>query len=98
MKAVFNGHILADSTHTIVIELNHHFPPDTVNFEYLKENGNTSECPWKGVAEYFDVDVKGHVIKDGAWHYPNPKKGSAQRVGDDFTGYVGFAEAVDIVP
>ena len=31
MKAVWNGHVVADSDETVVVEGNHYFPPSSVN-------------------------------------------------------------------
>jgi uncharacterized protein (DUF427 family) len=81
MKATFNGVVIAESENTVVIERNHYFPPVDVHQEYLRPNGDTYECPWKGHADYYDVTVAGSVAKGAAWMYPQPKPAAAEIAG-----------------
>lgn len=77
-KAVWNGVVLAESDATVMVEGNHYFPPDTVNWEYFKESSAHTTCHWKGVASYYVVEVNGQQNKDAAWYYPEPKEAAAQ--------------------
>lgn len=77
MRAIFNGKVIAESRETIEIEGNHYFPPKDINKEFLKENKNTSVCPWKGQATYFDVEVGGQKRDDAAWTYKYPSAEAA---------------------
>jgi uncharacterized protein (DUF427 family) len=54
-----NGVVLAESDNTIIIEGNHYFPLDSVNREYLTKSTTHTTCPWKGLASYYDMVVKG---------------------------------------
>jgi uncharacterized protein (DUF427 family) len=74
MKAIWRGTVLAESDDTIVIEGNHYFPPEAIRREHFQESGTHTSCPWKGKASYYDVVVDGHVNKDAAWYYPEPKE------------------------
>jgi len=75
MKAIWNEKTIAESDDTVVVENNHYFPKDSVNFDYLKENKTeTYTCPWKGEAKYYDVVVDGETSGAAAWEYPEPKK------------------------
>ena len=78
MKAVFKGVLIAESDHTVVIEGNHYFPPDSVNREYLQDSDRTSTCPWKGKASYYTVSAGGDVAANAAWYYPQPKEAAAE--------------------
>jgi uncharacterized protein (DUF427 family) len=95
-KAVWNGHVLAESDQTIRIEGNQYFPPDSVNRELLKPSDLHTICPWKGEASYYDVVVSDEVNDDAAWYYPEPKDGSIKRVGQDFANYVAFWRGVEV--
>jgi uncharacterized protein (DUF427 family) len=95
-KAVWNGHVLAESDQTIRIEGNQYFPPDSVNRELLKPSDLHTICPWKGEASYYDVVVGDEVNDDAAWYYPEPKDGSIKRVGQDFANYVAFWRGVEV--
>ena len=72
MKATWNGALLAESENTIVVEGNHYFPPDSLNMEYFKESSTQTVCPWKGSANYYDVEVDGALNQDAAWVYRTP--------------------------
>lgn len=72
MKAIWNKKVIAESDDTVVVENNHYFPPESVKMEYLKKNGDTYRCHWKGVCDYYDVTVDGKTSKNGGWMYPNP--------------------------
>ena len=78
MRATWKGEILADSQNTVVVEGNHYFPSDDVNWSLFTESTTTSVCPWKGTASYYSVNVDGSVNADAAWVYPNPKDAAAE--------------------
>jgi len=90
-KAVWNGAVLAESDHTVIVEGNHYFPMDAVNDEYFTESTSTSRCPWKGTASYFDVVVDGQVNRGAAWIYHDPKPAAA-----DIKGRVAFWQGVRV--
>ena len=92
MKAIWNGEIIAESDHTIVIEGNHYFPPDAVNSEWMQNSDTQTECPWKGIARYRHIIVKDKVNKDAAWYYPEPREAAAE-----IAGYFAFWKGVEIV-
>jgi uncharacterized protein (DUF427 family) len=91
VRAVWGEAVLAESASTIMIEGNHYFPPQDVNFEYLSASSRQSTCPWKGVASYYDVVVGGHRNQAAAWQYPEPKP-KAVEIKD----YVAFWNGVDV--
>lgn len=91
MKATWNGHVIAESDHTEVVEGNHYFPRESIKPEYYRPSSTTSECPWKGHAEYFDVVVDGQTNADAAWHYDEPKEAAKQ-----IAGHVAFWKGVRV--
>jgi uncharacterized protein (DUF427 family) len=72
VSATWNGTVLADSDHTIVVEGNHYFPPAAIRREHFRASGEHSFCPWKGTASYYDVAVGDEVNAGAAWYYPAP--------------------------
>ena len=91
-KAIWNGAILAESDNTKVVEGNHYFPPDSINWEYFQESSYATTCPWKGVAGYYDVEVEGQVNRNAAWCYEQPSN-AAQQIKD----HVAFWHGVKVV-
>lgn len=90
-KAIWNGKVLAESDKTKVVEGNHYFPSDDVNYEYFDDSDYHTTCPWKGLASYYNVVVEGKRNENAAWYYPEPKE-AAQRI----KGYVAFWHGVDV--
>ena len=89
--ATFNGHVVAQSDETIIVEGNHYFPPDSINREFFSEHDRTSMCPWKGTANYYSVSADGETADAAAWYYPSPKEKAAK-----IENYVAFYPAVSV--
>jgi uncharacterized protein (DUF427 family) len=80
-KAMWQGAVLAESDDTVVVEGNHYFPPESVNWELLQPSDTNTVCGWKGTASYHSVVVDGAVNADAAWYYPEPKEAAAEIEG-----------------
>lgn len=93
MKALWNNQIVAESDQTVVVEGNHYFPQESVRMEFLKKNGKTYTCKWKGVCGYYDVVVVGQVAESGAWMYPSPTDAAK-----NIAGRFAFWKGVRIIP
>ncbi len=72
MKATWKNRVIAESDDIIAVENSKYFPRDAVKMEYLRPSGTTYQCPWKGLADYYDVVVDGEVNKEAAFVYENP--------------------------
>ena len=72
MRATFEGTTLAESDKTIVVEGNHYFPPESVQWDRLEERQLRTLCVWKGVARYYDVTGDGEGLPASAWTYHHP--------------------------
>ena len=77
VRAMWKGAVLAESDDTIVVEDNH-FPPEAICREHFEESAETSVCPWKGTARYYDVVVNGDRNAGAAWYYPHPNDAAAK--------------------
>jgi len=92
MKAIWNNKIIAESDSTKVLEGNQYFPPEAIKKEYFKETITHTNCPWKGLASYYDIAVDGKINNDAAWFYPKPNDAA-----EEIKGYVAFWKGVEIV-
>ncbi len=77
-KAIWEGVVLAESDKCVVVEGNQYFPPDSIHKEYFRPSSQTTVCPWKGTASYYDIVVEGKANTNAAWYYPAPSKEAAQ--------------------
>jgi uncharacterized protein (DUF427 family) len=89
--ARWKGAVLAESDACRNVEGNAYFPPDAVRREFLEVSDSHTTCPWKGVADYFDVVVRGERNKDAAWTYPVTKPEA-----DSIRGYIAFWKGVEV--
>ncbi|MCP4191645.1 MAG: DUF427 domain-containing protein [Planctomycetaceae bacterium] len=90
-KASWNGETIAESDETIVVDGNHYFPPQSLREAYFQESTTTSNCPWKGIANYYHVQVDGKTNTDAAWYYAEPKP-EASNIKD----HIAFWKGVEV--
>ncbi len=90
-KATWNGIVLAESDKTQVVEGNHYFPPESIKREYFKDSAMQTNCPWKGIASYYSLEVNGQVNKDAAWAYKTPLEAAKH-----ITEHVAFWKGVKV--
>ncbi|MEM9365257.1 MAG: DUF427 domain-containing protein [Planctomycetota bacterium] len=72
--ASWNGQIIAQSDHTILVEGNHYFPAESIREEFFRPSDTTSVCGWKGTANYLSIEVDGKTNDDACWYYADPKE------------------------
>lgn len=92
-RAIWQGATLAESDDTVVVEGNHYFPPEALVAEHFRPNAQNTQCPWKGIAHYYDVVVNGQINPGAAWYYPEPKE-AASSIRDR----VAFWRGVQVLP
>ena len=92
VEAIWNDTVIAHSDQTVVVEGNHYFPREDVDPSVLVKSSTTTECPWKGTAHYYTLEIDGERNEDVAWYYPRPKPAAAQ-VNDR----IAFWHGVEIV-
>ncbi len=80
-KAQFKDAVLAESQETEQVEGNVYFPRDSVAMGKLTSSDTQYTCPWKGDAEYFNLELGGETIHDAAWSYPDPKEAARHIAG-----------------
>jgi uncharacterized protein (DUF427 family) len=90
-KAKWNGRIIAESDKFEMVEGNVYFPPESLKREYFVPSTQTTRCPWKGLAHYYNVVVDGKENKDAAWYYPDPSP-AARTIKD----HVAFWRGVEV--
>ncbi|WP_116040413.1 DUF427 domain-containing protein [Amycolatopsis palatopharyngis] len=72
LRAVWHGIVIAETPRTVRIEGNHYFPPESVDKKYFVASKSRTLCPWKGVANYYDLKSGQRTSSNGAWYYPHP--------------------------
>ncbi|MEM9507498.1 MAG: DUF427 domain-containing protein [Cyanobacteria bacterium P01_E01_bin.35] len=78
IEVVFNQVKIADSYHAYrVLETSHppvyYISPQDIQMEYLESVvSGRSFCEWKGLAGYYNLQVKEKKVINAAWYYPQP--------------------------
>lgn len=84
--------MLAEADHTVIVEGNHYFPPDSLKGKYFTDSSTRTLCLWKGLASYYSVTVDGMTNPDAAWYYPRPSP-----VARKIKNHVAFWHGVEII-
>jgi uncharacterized protein (DUF427 family) len=93
-----DGVLVADSTSPRLLfetglPTRYYLPKTHVRMELLRHTESATDCPYKGTAEYWSVDVKGAEQPDLAWSYKAPFAESQK-----IAGLIAFYnEKVDII-
>ncbi len=90
-KAIWNGVVIAESDRCEVVDGNQYFPEDSIASEYFQPSDTTTVCGWKGVANYYTLNVNGETNVDAAWYYADPKP-AAKKI----KGRVAFWKGVKV--
>ncbi len=97
IEVKINGVTVADSTRpTLLFEtglpIRYYLPLTDVRMDLLRNSDTTTQCPYKGEANYYTLDVDGELVEDILWYYKYPVEESSR-----IAGMVSFyTEKVDI--
>ena len=97
VRVVFNGRVVAKTKESLrVLETSHpptyYLPPASLRRRYLFPTDRTSFCEFKGVANYYSIEVGGRVSENAAWSYHSPNA-AYEAIRDYLAFYPGRVDA-----
>jgi len=77
VKIVLGGETVAESENAVFLfETNlptrYYLPASDVRMDLLEKTESSTQCPYKGTAEYWSASVNGNRFEDIVWSYPDP--------------------------
>jgi uncharacterized protein (DUF427 family) len=97
IKVALDGVTLAESVNPLFLfetslRPRYYLPPTSVKWEYLTKSDTETYCPYKGKANYYNVNINGKEYKDLVWYYVYPIAESVLVAGH----FCFYNEKVDI--
>lgn len=77
LRVIFAGETIADTTQGYrVLETSHppvyYIPLTDIRQDLVEQFSGQSYCEFKGMAEYWSINVGGKISRKAAWSYPDP--------------------------
>lgn len=98
VKVVLNGMTVAESDAAVILlepghPIRYYLPIADTRVDLLRPSDTTSRCAYKGLANYYSMEVGGKLVEDVIWSYRAPTLESGK-----ITGMVAFYnERVDAI-
>jgi uncharacterized protein (DUF427 family) len=76
-RALFQGHVIADSADALVLQEADYppviyFPREDVSMEYMARTDHRTHCPYKGDAAYYTLRMDSEIADNAVWTYEEP--------------------------
>jgi uncharacterized protein (DUF427 family) len=86
IRGILGGRTVVDTTGAVMLHetglLPRWYLPETdVAPGLLRPSNTRTDCPFKGEAHYWDLEVDSHRVEDAAWSYPDPVDGCPPLAG-----------------
>jgi uncharacterized protein (DUF427 family) len=98
VQVAVQGVVLADTTRPVLLDetgiaTRYYIPRDDVRMDLLRATTFHTQCPFKGEASYWSLDLGGETHDGIVWSYEDPIPGAAEIAGH----LCFYADRVDLV-
>ncbi len=96
VRARIGGHVIADTAAALTLQeasypAVQYIPRQDVEMGFLGKTEKQTNCPYKGDASYYSIDIDGQVLENVVWSYEAPYPAMRQ-----IEGYVAFYPQVEV--
>lgn len=86
IRVVINGVTVAESDDAVMLlepghPIRYYLPVADIRQDLLRPSNSTSRCPYKGLANYYSMEIGGRMYEDIAWSYRAPTLESGKIAG-----------------
>ena len=86
IKVILNGETVGETNDAVMLlepgqPIRYYLPIADTRVELLRPSNTTSRCPYKGLANYYSVQVGGRTFEDVVWSYRAPTLESEKIAG-----------------
>ncbi len=101
VKVTYNGTVIADTTHALVLREGSlppvlYIPREDVTMSYLQPTAHFTHCPFKGDASYFTLRANNKTAENAVWTYESPLPAVAE-IKDHLAFYKEKMDAIEEV-
>lgn len=77
IQVVIGGEVVADSNRAVIVyetylTPRYYLPKEDIRLELLEPTGTVTQCPYKGIASYWNAKVRDQLYRDVVWSYADP--------------------------
>jgi uncharacterized protein (DUF427 family) len=77
VRVTFNGRVVADTRRALSLReagypAVQYIPRADIDMALLQRTAHATQCPYKGDASYFSLEVDGRTSENAAWSYEQP--------------------------
>jgi uncharacterized protein (DUF427 family) len=99
VRVTFNGRVVADSTRALTLREAslapvHYIPRADADMALLTRTRHATQCPYKGDAAYYSLEVDGRTADNAVWTYETPYPAVAE-IKDHLAFYPSRVERIE---
>lgn len=96
VRARIGGHVIADTAAALTLQeasypAVQYIPRQDVEMGFLGKTEKHTNCPYKGEASYYSIDIDGQVLENVVWSYEDPYPAMRQ-----IEGYLAFYPQIEV--
>lgn len=102
VRVIFNGRTIVDTKRALSLKeatfpAVPYIPRQDVDMTTLRRTSHSTQCPYKGTASYFSIQVEDRAEENAVWSYESPYPSVAE-IKDHVAFYPNLVDAIEETP